>query len=134
MPGDHWAGQDQRWLFPETKLERFDRTMIEPVLTHLDSAIEMVVASRPKKISVGVCCNVLYGSEGPVVSQFARLPEYGRFAHCDMRVLSDRILELVDDGRLAMTDERKLDVASDIRGNDMLVSVASCADCAAPAP
>ena len=87
---------------PLADLERFDETMLyPPVDTMLDEAILFVVRSRPRFLRVGTCSHVLYGSSGPIVDEFSRLPEYGRFGHFDRTVLTQRIRRLIDSGDLA---------------------------------
>jgi hypothetical protein len=92
------------WLMPPPlgELERFDETMlVPPVDAMLDEAILLVVRARRKYLRVGTCSHVLYGSSGEMVSEFSRVPEYGRFGHFDRTVLTQRIRRLIDAGDLA---------------------------------
>jgi hypothetical protein len=87
------------WIMPPplAELDRFDEAMlVPPVDAMLDEAILLVVRSRPKHLRAGTCLHVLYGSSGEVVSEFSRLPEYGRFGHFDRSVLAHRIRRLID--------------------------------------
>jgi hypothetical protein len=73
----------------------WDAERLEPVLSHLDAAIEELTESTFKALSGERCSQLLHGELGfwvaDYIDQLDPPPSYGRFAHVQLDALLERV-------------------------------------------